>query len=116
MNSNKPQKRQAETKTPPIGNVLNCADLLSAQFSDCLQKMFDELGKTVFDKRIVRKIIRAYYVMVDLKGGIPLNKITQDRLNVFHSVVWGYMLNNDEDETTKKLWQVVDDALYEICT
>lgn len=95
----------------PIGNVLLCADLLSAQFSDCLQKMFDELGKTVFDKRIVEKFTIAYYVMVDLKGGVPLNEITQDRLNVFHSVLWGYMLNNDEDETSKKLWQVVDDAL-----
>ncbi len=87
-----------ETMNNDNDNLVLCKDLISEQFNEYLQKAFDVLGKAVFTKRVSQNVTKAYYVMCDLKSGIPINQISQNRLNIFHSVTLIYVLNNKNDE------------------
>jgi hypothetical protein len=83
----------------------------SIAFCSFLTKSFDLLDKSIFDKRIVQKYIKAYYVAHDLQSGISLTEIDTERLNHFQSVLWGYCINNEADELSKKLLEIVDKEL-----
>ncbi len=84
-----------------------CTRLLSAEFSLSIQKAFD----TETRKKNVVNVTRAYYVFVDLKGGISLDRIERYRLETFHSFLRDYISLNKSDNLSTQLWEICNNAL-----
>lgn len=103
------EKVSTEQKGNNANRVL-CTDLLSSEFSQAIQKAFD----TETRKMNVANITRAYYVFIDLKGGISLDKIEKYRLEPFHSFLWAYISLNKSDKQSSQLWRLCDNALSQI--
>jgi len=94
-------------ETTPSGN-----DLLSEQFSNHIDELFEKLGQEIFHKKSVRDFTRAYYVKTDLESGIELRFISKDRLQSFYYVLWTYIcVINTQDEKAKQLFTAVDQQL-----
>ena len=84
-----------------------CTHLFSEEFSLSIQKSFD----TETIKKNVVNVTRAYYVYVDLKGGISLDKIERYRLEPFHSFLRDYISLNKSDNLSTQLFELCDNAL-----
>lgn len=111
------QKNTIDHENPAIGNVLLAADFISETFSKHIDMMFEKLGADIFDKRLVQKYTKVYYVKMDLESGIEISAITKDRLDPFHSVLWAYIgIIDPHDEKAVKLFDIVDEALSKICS
>jgi len=108
---------QPTTKPAIVRNNVLAADFISEKFSKQVDLMFEKLGTEIFDKRLVIKYTKVYYVKMDLESGIELWAITKDRLDYFHSFLWAYIaIINPADEKSVKLFKIVDEALCKICS
>ena len=86
----------------------NLKDLITEEFAVFMEKAF----KNCPSNRIsVQNVTRAYYVFIDLKGGIKLSMIEANRLDKFHSILWGWVLKNPSDLISKKLFEAGDQQL-----
>lgn len=85
-------------------------DLLSSDFSQAIQKAFD----TETRRKNIQYVTRAYYVFIDLKRGITIDKIERSRLEPFHSFLWAYITLNKSDKLSEQLWELCDNALSKI--
>lgn len=113
---NKKQNTENKDLTANFGNTMLCVDFISQEFKENLTHIYNQLGETIIKKGPVLSITRAYYVLVDLLSNTPLNNIEEYRLNHFHTFLWGYLLNNQNDYKSKKLFEIIDGRLAEICT
>lgn len=103
------EKVSTEQKGNNANRVL-CTDLLSSEFSQAIQKAFD----TETRKKNVVNVTRAYYVFIDIKGGISLDRIAKYRLEPFHSFLWAYISLNKSDNLSTQLWELCDNAISQI--
>lgn len=101
------QQQQQPTQPTIAGEACVTGSLLSAEFSQAIQKAFD----TEKRKKNVVNVTRAYYVYVDLKGGISLDIIERYRLEPFHSFLWDYISINKSDNLSTQLWEICNNAL-----
>jgi len=91
-------------------NCVFCTDLLSSEFSQAIQKAFE----TETRKKNVVNVTRAYYVFIDLKAGISLDRIEKYRLESFHSFLCAYIAINKSDKFSLQLWELCDNELSKI--